>query len=307
MLSAGRNTLDYGAFLEIGHRFLDGHPIWTGNSYYLMPMVLIFAVFAWLPPVPAFILWHLTPVLFALWLANGSPWVLLFAPLFAHTLSGQSAFFGLVGLWIYYRYRTKPLGGLGLALMLLKPQLGIVSFLWVVRHWKWKQIIVAGAVTLAMYLPGFLLIPDWLFQWLRNARGISERALAGIVPRLLVILFGEPPHLKFWILLTVCGLALLLIMRSRPITFRRWEFAGFLLSPFTSDYDLIQLIAILDKRTLPIAAIASIPTWIVIFTAYENDHAWIAVTLIPITLFLNAYWKSLPFSTKYRPARNSDP
>ena len=66
----GGNTLDYGAFLTIGGRFINHQPIWTGNSYYPLPMVMIFALFAVMPHAPALIAWHAAPVLFALWISR---------------------------------------------------------------------------------------------------------------------------------------------------------------------------------------------------------------------------------------------
>ena len=106
-----------------------------------MPYVIIFAAFAWLPRAVSLALWLLLPVLAALFISGGNPLVLLFAPVFGHFAGGQSAVFGMLGLW-GYRKHTKCediAGGAWLGLTMLKPQLGFVPLAFAAMGW-WESL-----------------------------------------------------------------------------------------------------------------------------------------------------------------------
>ncbi len=297
VISGGRGGIDYETFMEIGARFNAGAPIWAENSYYPLPYVLVFAFFSALPRELSVLLWHAVPVIAALAIVRWRPSVLLFAPLFAHMVGGQTAVFAMIGLALYRGDRHGWRGGVGLALLLLKPQLGIFPLLW--AGWEWvttlvrerrlpTSAIVFVACALAIYLPTFLIIPDWVSQWLAQPRPFFERALAGFLPRTLYLVFeqGSP---AFWAALIFLSGGLLygitLITRAR-ITFDQYMLAGFVINPFVHDYDLIQMIPLLQRpRLIWAAVLASIPTWAVIAFAYGIDFAWYVVTLIaPIVL-----------------------
>ena len=70
------------------------------------------------------------------------------------------------------------------------------------------------------------------------------------------------------------------------------------------DYDLIQVIALLDRPVHRWAAVlASIPTWLVIFFAYGNNNAWYAVTFIPpIVLAVMLRYRNQPTPADSKPA-----
>jgi hypothetical protein len=300
--STGQGGVDYETFMDIGERYNAGQAIWTENSYYPMPYVMVFGIFSALPRTMSVFIWHFAPVIVALIISRGRPWPLLFAPLFAHTIGGQTAFFALLGVYVYRENMDHWRGGIGLALLLFKPQLALIPLAWAgfqwLKHMTQKkqiptQVLVFLGIAFLIYLPGFLLIPDWVTQWLAQPRGVFERALAGIVPRTVLIAVGEA-SLLYWLWLVTIAAALLCgvwVFVQRRLTFDLVMLWGYVVHPMVHDYDLIQMIPMLDKPVLQwTAVIASIPTWIVIFTAYGVDSAWYAVTLIGPVVLIAKLW-----------------
>src|SRR5687767_3016154 len=78
ILQYSHAAVDYETFMGIGSRFRTGEPVWTENSYYPLPYVLVFALFSALPHPLSIVLWHVTPVIAALYIARWKPWVLLY-------------------------------------------------------------------------------------------------------------------------------------------------------------------------------------------------------------------------------------
>jgi hypothetical protein len=226
-------------------------------------------------------------------LITRKPIVLLFAPLFAHFLGGQTAIVGLVGLWGYMRYRDDKSGGAFLALMLLKPQLGLVPILYAARGWGGKrgQALTFGLSAVLLFLPAFVLDPTWLWRWLHTERGLRERAIAGMIPR-VAIQFDS--GLIFWSLVISAGVGLLwLLWRHGQWTLENAVLWSFVALPFLHDYDLIMLIPVFGA-SLPVAVALSVPTWLVIVLAYGNDAAWAAVTIIAAGVLWSRMYSKRP-------------
>ncbi|PKO13042.1 MAG: hypothetical protein CVU39_21130 [Chloroflexi bacterium HGW-Chloroflexi-10] len=286
--------IDYKTFMEIGHRFRTGQNFYGENSYYPIPFVMVFAFFDWLPRELSLSLWLLAPVFVALAISGFSPLSLLYAPLIGHFLGGQSVLFGLLGFWGYRKYPNpdKMSGGIWLALTTLKPQLAIAPCLWAFSRW-WldyrekkrvpKQALGFIFTVGIMYLPGFFLVPNWVSQWLSSPRPLFLRALSGLFPRTLLYLIPQPSPV-YWILLALLSIALFLFVWfycSKKITLDILVLFYFVVSPFVHDYDLIQLMPMLETTRLRIIAILlSTPGWVVIFTQYANDSAWVVFTII---------------------------
>lgn len=300
IIKANRGPVDYETFMDIGNRLRAGEELWTTNSYYPMPYIMVFAAFSALPRTVSIALWHLWPLAAAaLLITGGNPWVLAFAPLMAHVAGGQTSGFAMLGLWGYRRWDDLEdwRGGAWLALTTLKPQLGIFPALWAVGQW-WAYLrrhkrapnslwAYVGTVAL-LYLPGFILIPDWPLRWLQQPRPLFMRALAGFIPRSLALLI-DPAMPPFWIILIVLAAGLLALMAwlHKRLDFDLWMLWSFTANPLVHDYDLIQIIPLLETRALRIAAlILSIPCWLVIVFAYANDPAWYVFSLIPPGLLL---------------------
>lgn len=294
IIQRDQGPVDYETFMAIGGRLLAGGQVYGENSYYPMPFVMLFALFSWLPRPLSMALWLLGPVLATLAITRGNPLVLLFAPLFGHFAGGQSAVFGMLGLWGYRKFgqTDRAAGGIFLALMLLKPQLGVIPLAF--AGWQWwialrkqrkipRQALAWVGTMLALFLPGFLVMPDWPAHWLGSPRPLFERALSGFVPRTLLYLVS-PGQAVFWIILAAIGALLLYAvwrLNHKSITLDLAVVWGFVISPLVHDYDLIQLIPLLDKPGLMVAAVLlSIPGWLVILFAYSNNAAWYAFTII---------------------------
>ena len=63
-----------------------------------------------------------------------------------------------------------------------------------------RQSLAFGIGALVIFVPGFLIIPNWVQQWLAQPRPLFERAMAGIVPRSLLIIF-QTEGIVYWGLL----------------------------------------------------------------------------------------------------------
>ncbi len=320
VIHGNRGPVDYETFMEIGHRLIVGSQVYSENSYYPIPFVMIFALFSWLPRPISMAVWLLAPPVTALFITGGNPFVLLFAPLFGHFVGGQTAVFGMLGLWGYRKHvePNKAMGGVFLALTLLKPQLGIVPLAFAAVQW-WKDLrlhkgipVQAWAWTLTMaliYLPGFLLMPDWLSQWLSHPRPLFERAMSGFVPRTLLFFF-TPATVIYWSVLA--GLAVLLLLgiwllNHRQIPLDAAVLWGFIINPLAHDYDLIQIIPLLEKPVLQwIAVLLSIPGWMVILFAYTNDSAWYVFTIIAPGILCALLYQKQKTLTQLAQAQLSD-
>jgi len=294
VLGIGIGPIDYETFMRIGQSLIENKPIYGNNSYYPMPYVGIFAIFSLLPFSISFLLWVFIPVFCALAITGWSPLILLFAPLFGHFLGGQTAVFGMMGLWGYRKSSTSKWAGIWLSLLLLKPQLAIAPLGWVTYKWIKQiltekkipdQLIVFLTSTLIIFLPWFIYNPTWLSNWLANPRKIRLRAMASIIPRSLTYL--NFPSLIFWtLLIAIIILLLLWLIKIRKLNFDNLILLSFITIPFLNDYDLIQLIPLLDNHKKKVwAVISSLPLWFTIFLAYNNNQAWFTATLIAPILF----------------------
>lgn len=288
-----QGPVDYETFMQIGARFLRGQEVYGENSYYPLPYVMIFAGFAALPRPVSMAIWLLLPVMMAWWISGRKPWVLLYAPLIAHFLGGQTAVFGMMGLWGYrQRQETDHFGGgIWLAITLIKPQLGILPLGWAVSRW-WQAFRGTGRIpkqfwgwlTAIMVIYGvpFLVDSGWLFRWLSHPRPLFERALAGFVPRGLVML-GIRGWVFWGLWMVVMILSIFVIFKNvqQNVDLDLLTLWYFCVSPLVHDYDLIQLIPLLNSRRLQWGAVLlGIPTLLVILFAYGMDQAWAVVTLI---------------------------
>jgi hypothetical protein len=297
VITKNQGPVDYETFMQIGRRFLAGEKVYGVNSYYPMPYVLIFAAFASLPKWLSLFLWLSLPVIAAVVICEGSIWALAFAPTFAHFVGGQSALPAMIGLWGYQRVSSKFTGGLCLALTTLKPQLGLFPVAWAVFQWikEWRVLkrfpsslfgFLVGVGSL--YIPSFILYPTWPLDWLQSPRPLFERAMSGFVPRTLLLL-KLSPYLYAVLLISISLLTFLLLYKRFSID--RFIIWSFVISPFVHDYDLIQIIPLIKStRQKILAVLLSLPTWVVIFTAYANDTAWHVVTLVGLGLLFFYVW-----------------
>jgi hypothetical protein len=306
VIRGNQGPVDYETFMSIGQRFLDGAPVYTENSYYPLPYVMIFAFFAWLPRALSMALWIGLPVLAALAISGWQPSILLFAPVFAHFTGGQSALFAMLGLWGYRRWQEPDnwRGGAWLALTLLKPQLALVPLAFagiqwgrvLIRHRRLpSQAVAWGMAAVCIYLPSLLIQPNWPLEWLVAPRPIFERALSGIIPRSLLAVVA-PASFAYWGLLLVLSVLLfvsLLALNRNHMDLDLAVLWGFAASPLVHDYDLLQVVPLLNSSSMRWGAVlASLPGFWVIFSAYDVDAAWYVFTFIAPALLAIRLWRT---------------
>ena len=294
MLELETGPIDYETFMQIGRNFLENKSVYGENSFYPMPYVGIFSLFSQIPFEISFLIWVFLPVIFALFISNLSPWILLFAPLFSHFTGGQTAIFGMLGLWGYRKNQQSLWGGVWLSLLLIKPQLAIAPLAWAGYLWVKdflvnkkvpRQMIVFICSACIIFLPWFAFNSSWLSEWLSNPRSLRLRAMAGLIPRLMMYL--NIPTIVFWIII---GLLIILtciwVIRKKKMDLDIAVLLSFILLPIVHDYDLIQIIPLLNnsKRRI-VAFFCSIPLWLTILFAYSNDHAWMSAAVIAPVLF----------------------
>jgi hypothetical protein len=306
VIRGNQGPVDYETFMSIGQRFLDGAPVYTENSYYPLPYVMIFAFFAWLPRALSMALWIGLPLLAALAISGWQPSILLFAPVFAHFTGGQSALFAMLGLWGYRRWQEPDnwRGGAWLALTLLKPQLALVPLAFagiqwgrvLIRHRRLpSQAVAWGMAAVCIYLPSLLIQPNWPLEWLVAPRPIFERALSGIIPRSLLAVVA-PASFAYWGLLLVLSVLLfvsLLALNRNHMDLDLAVLWGFAASPLVHDYDLLQVVPLLNSSSMRWGAVlASLPGFWVIFSAYDVDAAWYVFTFIAPALLAIRLWRT---------------
>jgi hypothetical protein len=294
VIRMGRGPIDYRTFVKIGQRLLDRTPVYDDHSYYPMPYVMVFALFSWLPWPIDVLLWLLLPVFAVLVVSGWSPYALMFAPTFGHFVGGQSAVFGLLGLWGYRRNSAPDniAGGVWLGLTTMKPQLGLIPCAWAVVQW-WKafrrqkrippQAWAYVVTMLLLYLPGFVLIPDWPWRWLSQSRPLFERPMAGFIPRTLLLIMS-PRTTLYWVIWIATSIALLFAVwffNERQLSLDVMVLWSFVVSPLVHDYDLIQLLPLLETVVLQRAAVLlSMPGLLVILAAYDSTRPWYVFTII---------------------------
>ncbi|MCW5874275.1 MAG: hypothetical protein KIS88_06475 [Anaerolineales bacterium] len=292
MYSTGSAPVDYLTFTEIGQSLLEGTFAYQVNVYYPLPTVVVFAILAWLPEWLGLALWFVLPVLLALWMLEWDPLVLLYAPLLSHFLGGQASVFGLIGLWAVLYHRDSWKGGSLLALSLLKPQLALIPLAYAAVGWAraWcqsrrlpAQLLAFAATAAVLAAPAFVIYPGWLPDWLGNLRPLFPRALAGLIPRLLLDTFS-PLQPEFWLVLGMVALAilaLLYLLNKKRMPLELAVLWSFIASPLVHDYDLIQLVPLLRHKIVRTAApLISIPGWYVLVARYADDRAWFVFALI---------------------------
>lgn len=293
-LEQNSGPVDYETFMQIGRAFIEKQPIYGENSFYPMPYVGIFSLFSRLPFITSYFVWVFLPVFIALLISNFSPLILIFAPLFSHFAGGQTAIFGMLGLWGYRKNQHSLWGGIWLSILLLKPQLAIAPLAW--AGWSWvkefrackkvpKQMIVFLTAAMLIYLPWFIYNSSWLGEWISNPRSLRLRAMARLVPRLLM--YFDLPSITFYAILMIITIIICFwVYRKKAFNLDMVVLLSFILLPIVHDYDLIQIIPLLDNsKRRKIAVISSIPLWFTIFLAYRNDHAWITAALISPFIF----------------------
>ena len=119
------------------------------------------------------------------------------------------------------------------------------------------QASIFGLTATALYLPSFLFYPTWLLDWLGNARTLRPRAMAGFIPRVLIEFTAGG---LFWMGVLVLGGVLLgWLWRGRRLDLDSAVLWSFVVSPLLHDYDLFQIVPMLQGRRLLWTMMLSLP------------------------------------------------
>lgn len=117
--------------------------------------------------------------------------------------------------------------------------------------------------------------------------------MSGFLPRTLLFFLSPQTVLYWFVLLFVGGLLLWLVwvLNHQQMSFDLLVLWSFVVNPLVHDYDLVQLVPLLEKPHLLRPALwLSVPGWLVIFFAYGNDIAWyVFTTIAPGLLFAWLY------------------
>lgn len=154
---------------------------------------------------------------------------LLFLPMFVGSMVGQATAVFLLGLtatwWGIARHR-EVVAGLGLALLLLKPQYGVPVLGLVFLARRWRAFTVALAGTAAAWIVSVLLSgPTWHADWYELVRSLSTVDLGSNLDKevsilgLAEVVLGAGSDLAFalWVLASAAlVLAVLWRLRQRP-------------------------------------------------------------------------------------------
>lgn len=266
-----------------------------------------------IPPVLSFV-WLMIPFFAVLLLAGRRSAVLVYPPFVILLILGQSTWllFPIYGL-VAYRVNHPPKWWYGIFLFgaVFKPHIALMGVAWLVYRWyRYRNFwLTAVATWVILLLPGFLMRPTWLFEWLPSGRGFEPISLGSIaiVPvRLLGIdvnrVIGMDPgagnQAMIWLF---CGLFALFLLFSLYKRRGRLEFYDWLLvfcfaNPLLNDYDLIiilPLIALFPRRLL-LALTSGILVWVyVMITAHAmgTGGQYNAVLLITTVLLFDRFYR----------------
>jgi hypothetical protein len=181
------------------------------HGYYLFnpwPLDWLCYPFAVLPPIWGSMLWNLVAAfgfIFALNRLGGRPlWFALSLPCFWTFTQGQME--GLLALGLALALTSSPLwAGLGLALLSLKPQFGLLAIPYVLfQRRDWRLLLAAAVLYGASVLRWGFWFDDWLAA-LRIAGDVNREhpdnlSLFPYALVLLPLLFAFRKNLRIWLL-----------------------------------------------------------------------------------------------------------
>ena len=231
------------------------------KTWHPYPIYWLIYPFAILPAKLGFLLWNLTSAvcfIVAIRLWNGR--YLNFAlslPLFWMFYAGQID--GFIALGLALAMLANPyLAGLGLVLLTIKPQVGLLPILFVVYHRRdWRLFVVPIAILLLSFIQWGWWVPDWVASILEIEKA-DEVTNITLYPYSLILL----PVLWF-----------------KRSSLNVWYLVGSLLAPYYAVYSLVSLFC----RFFPVWV--NLFVWAMYLTLIWIDYP-VPGFLIPLTLLL---------------------
>lgn len=266
-------------------------------------------------PVLSF-LWLFIPLLMALWLAGRRAAVLVFPPLIILLILGQSTWLiiPIYALIVYVVEQDKPLKwwhGFLLVGMVFKPHIAGFGVAWLIyRGYRQARFWLVACLTwIVLLIPGLLLRPTWIIEWLPSGRGFEPVSLGSIaiipvrllgldVSRVLGMDPGAGNQAIVWgfCVVTALILLMLLVKRRGTLTVYDWVLVFCFANPLLNDYDLVILlpfIALFPRRLL-LALVAGIAVWVYVLMTGQVQGTlgqFNAVLLIPTVLLFDRFYK----------------
>lgn len=252
--------------------YLAGKVTLQGQSPYIVEGFFNPLPTAWLLSITTIIpfpiwAWVMIALSFGLWVAllkRRSHWLLLSLPyIFGMTMGSLDAF-----LWVPARL----FGGVGLSLLTLKPQIGLLWIPIQLREWvlekDYKQIKLFTVSTLLLWGIPTLFAPKWLYQWLEALPPITNRMVGAASLAGFYELTGHAlPYLL------VFGVVLIWLILKRPA---KDFFIAAMVSPSIWPSDWVIVAEFVSWRF-------TVLSWLLIFTGLTPNGAqffWLLGILI---------------------------
>ena len=272
------------------------------HNYYPAPFYTTFCLpHKYAEPILRWV-WMLAPVLITIWLARGRAGALAYPPLGVLLLIGQSSWLLLPLFILAERQRDDRLVpwwyGLALGLSVLKPQVALVAWLWLVHRWRGqRRVLLMGALAMTLLaLPSFLLRPGWVFDWLPNGRGFEPVNLASVafIPVQLGQLGFDPGPVGLAIVWGFCLLVAFVVYRllrswRGQLEFYDWALLFFFVSPVANDYDLVVLLPSIASRPRRLLLVVTIG--IVSWVFAMMTKRWSMSFMVTLVLLILRLWR----------------
>jgi len=279
-------------------------------------------LYQYVAPVLSF-LWLMIPFFMVLWLSGRRSAVLVFPPFAILIILGQSTWLILpiYALVVFVVEQGKPLKwwhGFLLIGMVFKPHIAGLGVVWLLyKGYRYIGFWVTAVLTwVLIFIPGFIMRPTWLIEWLPSGRGFEPVSLGSIaivpvrilgldVSRVVGMDPGAMNQLLVW---GFCGLTAVLLLvllywRRKTLTIYDWMLVFCFANPLLNDYDLVIIlpfIAMFPRRLL-LALVASLAVWVyVLMTGYTEGTLgqYNAVLLITTVLLFDRLYKIRPFERR---------
>lgn len=225
---------DFQVLYAAGQALLAGQsPYGVEYFFYPLPAAYFFALWALLPYPISLALWWLASAVVLVVVARRAAWMwFLFPPVIANFLTGQVDLF-ILGLWALALRGSAA----ALALVTLKPQLGLVIVPYMLWRWRYERqrlAIFCATVVLIYGLPTAVW-PGWIGEWLRHTRPLDYAM--SVAPTL----FGMY-SLGSWTLPLVVLLAVFILWLVWKRGSDAVNCAGLLVNPVIHPYDFALMV-----------------------------------------------------------------
>jgi hypothetical protein len=241
----------------------DPYSIPNLEVFYPLPFYFLFIPLTALPLDAVHVLWTIlnAVVLVAILRRRALP-VFISAPVFLTFLLGQV---DILMMALFAKVRSGIGAGIGLAFLVLKPQLVVLVTPWLM--WRWwrkqpRQLIWFLALVSIILLGSWFVQPDWAERLLARSGERTRAAISSSVWGLLAFLPAT-----MWLPVSALVVVALVVWAWRKNNFDIVAAIGMLISPYIFSYNLTPLLVAVRR---PVALIA----WTILSWAAFAIAAW---------------------------------